>query len=47
MSRKLRYFNEQISKACLTVSARPAVQPDIDLEQLEVFFLLAFVPNCC
>jgi V-type H+-transporting ATPase subunit a len=36
MSRKLRYFNEQISKACLTVSARPAVQPDIDLEQLEV-----------
>ncbi|XP_072954271.1 V-type proton ATPase subunit a1 isoform X1 [Typha angustifolia] len=36
MSRKLRFFNDQISKAGLISSARPALQLDIDLEELEV-----------
>ncbi|ONK61869.1 uncharacterized protein A4U43_C08F34420 [Asparagus officinalis] len=38
MSRKLRYFTDQISKAGLTCSALPALQPkpEDDLEDLEV-----------
>lgn len=36
MSRKLRFFNDQISKAGLATSARPGLQPGIDLEDLEV-----------
>ncbi|KAK1285428.1 Vacuolar proton ATPase a1 [Acorus calamus] len=36
MSRKLRFFKDQISKAGLLSSARPASQPDIELEELEV-----------
>ncbi|XP_058110088.1 V-type proton ATPase subunit a1 [Magnolia sinica] len=36
MSRKLRYFKDQISKAGLLSSARPALQPNIDLEALEI-----------
>ncbi|KAF5184473.1 V-type proton atpase subunit a isoform [Thalictrum thalictroides] len=36
MSRKLRFFKDQISKAGLVVSAHPGMQPDIDLEELEM-----------
>ncbi|KAL5581175.1 hypothetical protein UlMin_013617 [Ulmus minor] len=36
MSRKLRFFKDQISKAGLLSSARPAMQPDIELEELEI-----------
>ncbi|PKA60270.1 Vacuolar proton ATPase a1 [Apostasia shenzhenica] len=36
MSRKLRFFSDQISKAGLMISALPALQPNIDLEELEV-----------
>ncbi|ONK77025.1 uncharacterized protein A4U43_C02F2330 [Asparagus officinalis] len=36
MSRKLRFFNDQITKAGMTCSALPALQPGIDLEDLEV-----------
>uniref|UniRef100_A0A0D9YGX2 V-type proton ATPase subunit a n=2 Tax=Oryza glumipatula TaxID=40148 RepID=A0A0D9YGX2_9ORYZ len=35
MSRKLRFFNDQINKAGVKSSVRPAMQPDIDLEELE------------
>ncbi|KAK3018811.1 hypothetical protein RJ639_003043 [Escallonia herrerae] len=35
MSRKLRFFKDQIHKAGLLSSARPALQPDVDLEELE------------
>ncbi|XP_062081977.1 V-type proton ATPase subunit a1 isoform X1 [Humulus lupulus] len=36
MSRKLRFFKEQISKAGLFSSTRPVTQPDLELEELEV-----------
>ncbi|PIA32078.1 hypothetical protein AQUCO_04600026v1 [Aquilegia coerulea] len=36
MSRKLRFFKDQISKAGVVVSAHPGMQPDIDLEELEM-----------
>ncbi|XP_020576442.1 V-type proton ATPase subunit a1-like [Phalaenopsis equestris] len=36
MSRKLRFFSDQINKANLAILARPALQPDVHLEQLEV-----------
>ncbi|KAJ8620892.1 hypothetical protein MRB53_029421 [Persea americana] len=36
MSRKLRFFKDQISKAGLLSSARPTLQPDIGLEELEM-----------
>ncbi|CAJ1956020.1 unnamed protein product [Sphenostylis stenocarpa] len=36
MSRKLRFFKDQISKAGLLSSSRTVLQPDIDLEDLEV-----------
>ncbi|GMN24554.1 hypothetical protein TIFTF001_000622 [Ficus carica] len=36
MSRKLRFFKEQISKAGLISSARPVMQPDLELEELEI-----------
>ncbi|XP_014497863.1 V-type proton ATPase subunit a1 [Vigna radiata var. radiata] len=36
MSRKLRFFKDQISKAGLLSSSRTALQPDIDLEDLEM-----------
>ncbi|KAG1365695.1 putative V-type proton ATPase subunit a1 [Cocos nucifera] len=36
MSRKLRFFSDQISKAGVTSSACPAFQPGISLEELEV-----------
>ncbi|XP_052726427.1 V-type proton ATPase subunit a1 isoform X2 [Vigna angularis] len=36
MSRKLRFFKDQISKAGLLSSSRTALQPDIDLEDLEI-----------
>jgi V-type H+-transporting ATPase subunit a len=39
MSRKLRFFKDQISKASLLSSMRPVMQPDIELEDLEVIFL--------
>lgn len=47
MSRKLRFFKEQISKAGLIASARPVMQPDLELEELEVIsvFLLSFSDN--
>ncbi|KAK3162388.1 hypothetical protein QOZ80_1BG0088950 [Eleusine coracana subsp. coracana] len=35
MSRKLRFFSDQISKAGVKSSVIPALQPDIDLEELE------------
>lgn len=40
MSRKLRFFKDQISKAGLSSYARPTLQPDIDLEELEVYILI-------
>ncbi|XP_042506301.1 V-type proton ATPase subunit a1-like isoform X3 [Macadamia integrifolia] len=36
MSRKLRFFKYQISKAGLLHATRPTLQPDIDLEELEI-----------
>ncbi|QCE09301.1 V-type proton ATPase subunit a1 isoform X1 [Vigna unguiculata] len=36
MSRKLRFFKDQISKAGLLSSSRTVLQPDIDLEDLEI-----------
>lgn len=36
MSRKLRFFKDQIHKAGLLPSPHPASQPDIELEELEV-----------
>lgn len=36
MSRKLRFFKDQISKAGLVSFARPGLQPDIELEELEI-----------
>ncbi|XP_009617904.1 V-type proton ATPase subunit a1-like [Nicotiana tomentosiformis] len=36
MSRKLRFFKDQIQKAGLLPSPRPASQPDIELEELEI-----------
>ncbi|XP_077239576.1 vacuolar proton ATPase A1 isoform X2 [Tasmannia lanceolata] len=36
MSRKLRFFKDQISKAGLLSSARPSLPLNIDLEQLEI-----------
>ncbi|XP_026425382.1 V-type proton ATPase subunit a1-like [Papaver somniferum] len=36
MSRKLRFFKDQISKAGLASSAHPGMQPDIELEDLEI-----------
>ncbi|KAI5666140.1 hypothetical protein M9H77_15993 [Catharanthus roseus] len=36
MSRKLRFFKDQIHKAGLLPSPRPASQPDLELEELEV-----------
>lgn len=38
MSRKLRFIKDQISKASLLSSLRPVMQPDIELEELEVIF---------
>ncbi|XP_066310161.1 V-type proton ATPase subunit a1-like isoform X1 [Miscanthus floridulus] len=35
MSRKLRFFSDQINRAGLRSSVRPALEPDIDLEELE------------
>ncbi|KAL6967357.1 V-type proton ATPase subunit a1 [Sarracenia purpurea var. burkii] len=36
MSRKLRFFKDQIQKAGLMATARPALQPDLALEELEI-----------
>jgi V-type H+-transporting ATPase subunit a len=36
MSRKLRFFKDQVNKAGLLSSSRTLLQPDIDLEDLEV-----------
>nr|CAB3474728.1 unnamed protein product [Digitaria exilis] len=36
MSRKLRFFSDQINKASVRSSVRPALEPEIDLEELEV-----------
>lgn len=36
MSRKLRFFKDQISKASLLSSARPVLEPDVELEELEI-----------
>ncbi|AQK99558.1 V-type proton ATPase subunit a1 [Zea mays] len=35
MSRKLKFFSDQINRAGLRSSVRPALEPDIDLEELE------------
>jgi len=35
MARKLRFFSDQINKAGARSSVRPALEPDIDLEELE------------
>ncbi|KAK6926846.1 V-type ATPase, V0 complex, 116kDa subunit family [Dillenia turbinata] len=36
MSRKIRFFKDQISKAGVSSPSRPSLQPDIELEELEV-----------
>ncbi|KNA18565.1 hypothetical protein SOVF_069640 isoform B [Spinacia oleracea] len=36
MSRKLRFFKDQISKAGLSISGHPGTQPDLELEELEI-----------
>ncbi|EOY33128.1 Vacuolar proton ATPase A1 isoform 3 [Theobroma cacao] len=36
MSRKLRFFKDQISKAGLLSSLHPVVEPDVELEELEI-----------
>ncbi|XVF19522.1 hypothetical protein REPUB_Repub11eG0118000 [Reevesia pubescens] len=36
MSRKLRFFKDQISKAGLLSSVHPIVEPDVELEELEI-----------
>ncbi|XP_057247649.1 V-type proton ATPase subunit a1 isoform X2 [Beta vulgaris subsp. vulgaris] len=36
MSRKLRFFKDQISKAGLSISGHPGMQPDLELEELEI-----------
>ncbi|XP_022729153.1 V-type proton ATPase subunit a1-like isoform X2 [Durio zibethinus] len=36
MSRKLRFFKDQISKAGLLSSVHPVVEPDVELEDLEI-----------
>ncbi|GAB4859248.1 V-type proton ATPase subunit a1 [Ancistrocladus abbreviatus] len=36
MSRKLRFFKDQIIKAGLVISGRPAMQPNLELEELEI-----------
>lgn len=36
MSRKLRFFKDQINKAGVGSSTRPVLQPDIELEELEI-----------
>lgn len=36
MSRKLRFFKDQIHKASLASSIQAGMQPDIELEELEV-----------
>lgn len=38
MSRKLRFFSDQINRAGVRSSVRPALEPDIDLEELEVHY---------
>lgn len=38
MSRKLRFFKDQISKAGVLTSTRPILQEHIELEDLEVDF---------
>ena len=38
MSRKLRFFKDQINKAGLMSSLHTVLQPDIELEDLEVSF---------
>ena len=38
MSRKLRFFKDQISKAGVLASTRPILQEHIELEDLEVDF---------
>lgn len=45
MSRKLRFFKDQINKAGLMSSSRAVLQPDIDLEDLEVSFYFLFSPS--
>lgn len=37
MSRKLRFFMDQIKKAGVQSTALPVVEPDIELEELEVY----------
>ncbi|KAI8555636.1 hypothetical protein RHMOL_Rhmol05G0188100 [Rhododendron molle] len=36
MSRKLRFFKDQIHKAVLMSAPRPILQPEMELEQLEI-----------
>lgn len=40
MSRKLRFLKEQINKAALLLPARPVLQSNIDLEELEVMIFI-------
>ena len=49
MSRKLRFFKDQVNKAGLMSSSRTLLQPDIDLEDLEVSFCFFFsvIHDCC
>lgn len=45
MSRKLRFFKDQINKAGLISSTRIVLQRDIDLEDLEVSFYFWVSPS--
>lgn len=47
MSRKLRFFKDQIHKAGLMSSARPPLQQDLDLQELEVHFLTVHLSTSC
>lgn len=47
MSRKLRFFKDQINKAGIMSSSHTALQPEIDLEDLEVSMSLFFGVYVC
>ena len=40
MNRKLKFFSDQLNKAGVKSSVRPALQPEIDLEELDVLLLV-------
>lgn len=46
MSRKLRFFKDQISKAGLAISGHSGMQPDLELEDLEVISFFDCYQSC-